>query len=789
MSYHNPQHPISESDSSKQKVVSLKTAVSPSNRFARIAEATSHMSLSRKIKSAYIVTVSIAVFGNIVSLAIGDYYYCQAKQKKNKITQEYRLLNQLQYTAFELQIITGFSSPVQKTDNFQKAKALAIEANTKLKVILPKISNYSSSLSITGVEELLGKYRNTIERLSQSLDTTLNQIQPLISNPDTFPQAQQKLASFATSYKNSNLLNLTDKLAVIVNIAEKQEEEAEAELVQAERLRTLIIFIGITLSITVSYFLASYISKVIIYPLQEVKIFAQKAAEGSDLEIEVPVITQDEIGQIATYLNQLIYKIKGLIIAHKEAEQAFDVANKAKRRFMANISHELLTPLNGILGYTQVLDNSQNTTQKEQRGIKVIHNCAEHLLILINDILDFSKIEVNNLKLHVADFHLPSFLREIIEIYHIKAIQKDISFIYESPNNLPSGIAADKKRLRQVIVNLLGNAIKFTAQGSVRLQVTVTKISTSEVKINFAVQDTGIGISDSHLKNIFLPFEQVIDAKTHKDGTGLGLSISQKIVELMGSRIEVHSELGKGSTFEFDINCPIAEGWIETSAINITGKIIGYSGEQKKILVVDDRWEHRSLIVNILEPIGFEVIEANHGEEGLEKTNLYQPDLIISDIYMPILNGWEMLSHIRRSENFKDVPVILTSASLFDKDRQKIASSGASDFLIKPIRRKELYQLIKRELQINWEYANSDNILGDNLNQNQLKSIVFPPASELIMLLDYAKKGQIKGITTELEKIADTDRKYQDFVNHLNLLLKDFNIKNIRSFLKENIQD
>ena len=778
MSYPNPEHPIPEDDSSKQKAVSLQSLISSSNPFTRIAQVTSRMSLNQKIKSGYIFTVSITILGTIISLVIGDYYYLLAKQKKIKIAQEYRLLSKLRYTTFELQSITRFSSPTQNTKNLRQAK-----------VILAQLSTSPVSFSIPEAKELVAKYKNTIRKLYQILDAKLNKIEPLISNSDALPPGQEKLAGFIANYINSELLDLTDDLAVVLNIFEKKEEQIKAELAQAEILRLLIILIGITFSLTITFILANYINKIITKPLQEIIFFAQKFAQESQLEIGLSQINRDEIGQIVNYLNQLIAKTQSLIIAHKEAEKKFDIANQTKRKFMANISHELLTPLNGILGYTQVLHNSHNLTTKEQRGIKVIHKCAEHLLVLINDILDFSKIEANNLQLNFSDFHLASFLQEIIDIYDIQARQKDIIFIYEAPINLPSAITTDKQRLRQVIVNLLSNAIKFTEQGSVKLQVKVSKISTSEAKINFTVRDTGIGISDRHLEDIFLPFEQVVDFKTHKDGTGLGLSVSQKIVELMGSRIEVSSELGKGSTFSFGINCNIIEEWTERIAINSTEKIIGYSGEQRKILIVEDRWEHRSLIVNILEPIGFYLIEASNGEEGLEKANIYQPDLIISDIYMPILSGWKMLSRIRKSQNIKDIPVILNSAIISDKDRQKSTDYRANGFLTKPVRTEELYQIIKKELKINWKYPDSENILLDNFNKNQQESMVFPPASELIMLLDYAKKGQIKGIITELDKIANTDKEYQAFVNHLNLLLKDFNIKNIRSFLKENIHD
>ena len=257
----------------------------------------------------------------------------------------------------------------------------------------------------------------------------------------------------------------------------------------------------------------------------------------------------------------------------------------------------------------------------------------------------------------------------------------------------------------------------------------------------------------------------------------------------MESCIEVDSELGKGSSFTFEIKCPVIENSKEKNISAKNRKIIGYYGEQKKILIVDDLWEHRSLIVNILEPLGFNLIEAKNGKEGLEKAKEYQPDLIIYDMYMPILDNWEMLSYMDRYQNLKNIPFILTSTSISEQNKEKINSLNIKYFLIKPIQDEELYRLIEKELSINWKYAVPDNYLEKKINKKQQKSIIFPPSSELSMLLDYAKKGQIKGIIEELEKIADINSEYQDFVNHLNLLLKDFNIKNIRSFLKENIQE
>ncbi len=798
MSYPNPEHPSYTSDSSEEKAVFIKLFSSWSNAFVRITQVSNNMSLNQKIKSVYIFIVGITILGITVSFAIGDYYYYRAKQQKIKITQEHRLLNKLRHTVFEIQSNTGIPSSIQTSstkeiENLRKTKLVAIEGHTKVKSALDKFNNYPHYLSIPETKQILTKYRNTIEEISQNLDEILNQIELLKSNSNTISQAPKNLADFSASDANKNLLDIADDLALIINLAEKKEEEATVELIKAEFSRIIIISTGICLSIINAYLLISYTAKAITYPLEEIKNFAQKAAEKSaeesDLKVELSTKNQNELGEITNYLNQIVSKMKNLIIANKEAKQACDVANQAKRRFMANISHELLTPLNGILGYTQVLHNSPNITQKEKRGIKVIHKCADNLLTLINDIIDFSKIESNTIKLNNSDFNLRYLLEEIIDTYQIKAKQKNISFFYDIPDNLPLGITTDRQKLRLVIINLLSNALKFTEQGSITLQVIISDFTASEIKIQFAVRDTGIGISEGNLEKIFLPFEKVVDSKTYKDGTGLGLSISQKMVELMDSCLKVNSELGKGSKFTFEITCSVIENYKEINIPSKTRKIIGYSGKEKTILIIDNLWKNRSLIINILEPLGFFIIEAENAQEGLEKVKQYQPDLIISDIYMPILDDWEIRSYMDSYQNLGNIPFILTSASILEGRKDKINNSELRNFLIKPIQSEELYRFIERKLNINWKYANSDNLLEDNLNIDQHKSIIFPPQSELIMLLDYAKKGQIKGMIQELEKIANIDGDYQDFVNHLNLLLKDFNIKNIRSFLKQNIQE
>lgn len=260
----------------------------------------------------------------------------------------------------------------------------------------------------------------------------------------------------------------------------------------------------------------------------------------------------------------------------KKAKEAADVskesanaANQAKSDFLANMSHELRTPLNGILGYAQILERSKVLPDKERHGVQIIHQCGTHLLTLINDILDLSKIEARKLELAPKAIHFPSFMQGVVEICRVRSDQKGIDFIYHPESNLPQGIEADEKRLRQVLLNLLGNAIKFTDSGSVTLKVEINEASLDIPipRIKFQIEDTGVGISPNEVNKLFQAFEQVGEQKRQSEGTGLGLAISQRIVELMGGKIQVESEIGVGSNFYFELAMPIALDWVQNRSV------------------------------------------------------------------------------------------------------------------------------------------------------------------------------------------------------------------------------
>lgn len=459
-------------------------------------------------------------------------------------------------------------------------------------------------------------------------------------------------------------------------------------------------------------------------------------------------------------------------LAITQAKEAAETANRAKSEFLANMSHELRTPLNGIIGYAQIMLRGKSLTEEDRSRIDVVYQCGSHLLTLINDILDLSKIEARKVELTPTDFHFPAFLQGVAEMCRIRAELKGIHFHYQSAAELPMGIHADEKRLRQVLINLLTNAIKFTDTGS----VTFTVSFAAQGKIRFQVHDTGIGIPKENLDKIFLPFEQVSDARRQSEGTGLGLAISQEIVGLMGSEIQVQSEINVGSIFWFDVNLPEATEWTKTAQTDAQGQIIGIKDSQPKILVVDDKWENRSVISNLLSPIGFIVFEATSGQEGWQKTLEHQPDLIITDLLMPKGDGFELIKNVRQSETFQDLVIIVSSASVFESDEYKSIEAGGNAFMPKPVMAKELLDKLQKYLELKWIYEEKQPSPSSDIEH---RNLIPPPAEELEILYELAMKGSFKGIIKQANLLEKMDQKYAPFAKKVYQLAKGFQDREI----------
>ncbi|HEY9830501.1 MAG TPA: ATP-binding protein, partial [Stenomitos sp.] len=476
-----------------------------------------------------------------------------------------------------------------------------------------------------------------------------------------------------------------------------------------------------------------------------------------------------------------------------KAKEAAEAANRAKSAFLANMSHELRTPLNGILGYAQILQRDKNATPKQKEGVDIIYQCGMHLLTLINDILDLSKIEAGKLELYPEDCHFLSFLAGITEIFRLKATQKSLTFTYLPLNQLPTIIHADEKRLRQVLMNLLSNAVKFTDKGSVIFTVEVIQghEPLTMTKIRFQVEDTGIGISPEQLKTIFLPFEQVGDSSRHAEGTGLGLAITQKNVDLMGGKILVESTPNLGSRFGFEIDVPVVSTPIKPTPVNRTHSIIGYSGSKRKILIVDDCWENRTVFINMLEPIGFELEEAADGQEGVEKALQFQPDLILADLVMPVMDGYQMARQLRQLPEIQNTIILAISAKAFVVNRQESLESGYNDFLPKPIQCEDLLGKIQSYLHLSWIYDSESEPqaqkLGDQSSHHsltELTEIIMPPQEELIALYEAAYSGYVNGVEEEIIRLRQLNPKYMPFATKIMGLSEQFEYEQIVNLIE-----
>ncbi len=460
-----------------------------------------------------------------------------------------------------------------------------------------------------------------------------------------------------------------------------------------------------------------------------------------------------------------------------EAERA----SRAKSEFLANMSHELRTPLNGILGYAQILGNLA-LPAKAQSGVRVIRQSGEHLLTLINDILDLAKIEARKIEITPTDIHLPDFLRGPVEMFQIRAEQKGISFEVEISPDLREAVQADEKRLRQVVINLLGNAVKFTDRGRVCFKVTP-----HEGRVRFAFVDTGIGIPPNKVALLFKPFSQVSDAARNAEGTGLGLALSQRLVQLMGGTIQVESEFGRGSTFSFELELPpgTVSAFPDKPTENVS-RINGYEGKRRKILVADDIPSNRAVLVEMLTPLGFQTVEAKDGRVALDLLTKEKPDLVLLDLAMPVLDGIQFIQYVRQIDACRNLPIIPISASVGEEEIKRCRILGCEDFLIKPVDYGRLLDRLKLRLGLEWtkveSAAEAEPMEEAPENTGPVAAL---PAEVAGLMADLARRGDLLNLRKEAEAFVACEPSYRPFLDRLRKLSEGFRVRQIRELIVE----
>ena len=411
--------------------------------------------------------------------------------------------------------------------------------------------------------------------------------------------------------------------------------------------------------------------------------------------------------ELQAYRLNLEKLVEERTVALQVAKEQAESANLAKSRFIATMSHELRTPLNAILGFSELMSQEKTISATQKDTLEIINRSGEHLLSMINAVLDISKIEAGRLELQLEQCDLLELLQDIGTMINLKAVNKQLFFELEIAPNISRYVVVDSSKLRQVLINLLGNAIKFTEKGGVVLHASFQSLDSQSVLVHIEVIDTGIGIAKSLQAELFKPFVQLIQTADAK-GTGLGLAISKSLVELMGGKISVVSDEGKGSRFKISLPVALAdETPFVKHSIDQQVECIAPNQPAWRLLVVDDNAENRLLLVTILTNIGLEVKEAEDGQHAIELFQHWQPHLIWMDMRMPVMDGYEATQKIRQLPNGNKVKIVAITASVFKEQLDDIINSGCDAVLHKPYQTTDVFEQLKQLLGMTFIYSNS----------------------------------------------------------------------------------
>lgn len=498
----------------------------------------------------------------------------------------------------------------------------------------------------------------------------------------------------------------------------------------------------------------------------------------------------DLLGMVVFFFNCTITSLvaEGMRRANKrakKAQQQAQNANEAKSLFLANMSHELRTPLNAILGYSQLLHKDSGISKRQKDFLETINNSGEHLLSLINQVLEISKIEVNRVTLDLNTFDLHDLIHNLKKLFQVKTDKKDLIFEIRGVETLPKFVIADETKLRIILINIIGNSIKFTESGKIVVTFSLEEKIQNKIKLKVIVEDTGYGIAPEDISKLFQPFVQTESGKKIQSGTGLGLVISKSYIQLMEGSISIESKPGIGTTISFTINIQKGEKTDIKDEI-VTQNIIGLKNKNfiPKILIVDDDENNRNLMFTLLKEVGFDIKDSINGRQALDIYNEWKPDLIWMDIRMPVMNGLEATKIIKSSTDRIQPKIILISAHVLKEELTEITQSGCDDFLAKPYKIESIFEYIKKHLVI--EYIYREELNSTKKNTLEIADII----QKVGPVYDEIKEEILTAVrntdSLSIQRIAkEIKQSHPDFAEFLILNAKNFDYDKISELISK----
>lgn len=605
----------------------------------------------------------------------------------------------------------------------------------KLALLDRKVANLaaaSDDVSILPLHQTGQKFRNTLHVVA-GLQEKL--VYPSASGqaPADLAAELEKLRRFHNELQNQTLAMVSASQELSSRItSDYQEDIGELAARSQQHQSRLAILFGASLFcawLITRFFLVRHV-------LRRLSIVSRRLRSGENITVvEATVAGNDEIGEMAHAVDEFLADrrklaetnqalsaekarqdrlIKELAQTQNQLRQseklasmgqlAAEAANKAKSTFLANMSHELRTPLNAILGFSNLMRNNPELPSSLRENVDIINRSGEHLLKLINDVLEIAKIEVGKLQFDVAPFDLGSMVRDVIDMMQVRARQKGLQLLFDMTSEFPRFIRGDEARLRQILVNLVGNAIKFTEQGGATIRLGTSR--NGQLQLLIEVEDSGPGISPENLKRLFKPFVQLKEG-SEQHGTGLGLAITKQFVDLMGGTLSVESVEGKGSLFRVRLPVETAdqEEVPKPETLNRV-RVVGLAPEQThyRILIAEDQPENRRLLHQLVANVGFETRLAENGAQCIDIFQDWHPDLILMDRHMPVMSGEEAARRIRALPGGDKLKIVAVTASAFREQQQELIAAGVDDIVRKPYRFEEIYESLARQLGVQYIY-------------------------------------------------------------------------------------